>query len=583
MNKKERARKPRWWVLGTLACAMPVIAQQGTDGGASQRQRPAPAATAQAAAGSPGSQALQPCSGVAVEPPASVSLGKSSLVRLNVPVVRMVVGGTPSGRSTAPNAGSVSGSTGQAGSEGLVHPNLNDGVAQVDITLLSPTELFILGRKPGSMNLVLQAADGRCFIRDVLVTVDPDNLQARLMDLMPGETGIRVRAMDGALVLTGQVSDALKLDQVMNLAASLGENRRVVNMMRVAAPQQVMVEVKIAEVSKTLLDRFGIDFARVVSSPGSATVFSGIFGGATGVLGRLSGSLDFRGTGSAAISGALGAVGGTAATPPAPVDLATGAVIPRGGRSTSLGVDAQSRDGLIRVLAEPNIMAISGQAASFLSGGRIFIPVAQTREGGGSAITLEEKEFGIGLKFTPTVLDGARVNLKLTSEVSDLSQTGSPFTTVGGVTSVLPSVSTRRVDTTVQLGDGQSFAIAGLIKNNSTQSISRFPGLGDIPLLGALFRSTEFQKDQTELVFVVTPRLVKPLRTAIVLPTDVHVAPSRSDVWLDGKTEGRRDPAAPPPHRPAEAPLPRAATPPAGTAEASHPETPPQENRNDSP
>ena len=197
------------------------------------------------------------------------------------------------------------------------------------------------------------------------------------------------------------------------------------------------------------------------------------------------------------------------------------------------------------MLAEPNILAISGQSASFLSGGKIFIPVAQSNTAGGTTITLEEKEFGVGLKFMPTVLDGTRVNLKLVSEVSELSQTGSPFTTVGGVTSVLPSITTRRIDTTVQLNDGQSFAIAGLIKNNMTESIKRFPGVGEVPIVGALFRSTEFQQDQTELIFVVTPRLVKPLTTAVVLPTDNHIAPNRADVLFMGKAEGKAKEAAP--------------------------------------
>jgi pilus assembly protein CpaC len=205
-----------------------------------------------------------------------------------------------------------------------------------------------------------------------------------------------------------------------------------------------------------------------------------------------------------------------------------------------LGIDAEKKDGLVRVLAEPNIMAISGQSASFLSGGKIFIPVAQTPQGLGTTITLEEKEFGVGLKFSPTVLDGSRVNLKLVSEVSELSQTGSPFTTVGNVTSILPSLTTRRVDTTVQLNDGQSFAVAGLIRNNVTETLKKFPGLGDVPILGMLFRSSEFQKDQTELVFIVTPRLVKPTATTAALPTDVHVEPSRTDALIMGASEGKR-------------------------------------------
>jgi pilus assembly protein CpaC len=142
------------------------------------------------------------------------------------------------------------------------------------------------------------------------------------------------------------------------------------------------------------------------------------------------------------------------------------------------------------------------------------------------------------------VLGGSRINLKMVSEVSDLSQTGSPFTSVNGVTSVLPSFTVRRADTTVQLNDGQSFVIAGLIKNNSTETIKRFPGLGEVPILGALFRSSEFQTDQTELMFVITPRLVKPLAAVPSLPTDNHVLPSRSEVYLNGSIEGRAAPAS---------------------------------------
>ena len=218
--------------------------------------------------------------------------------------------------------------------------------------------------------------------------------------------------------------------------------------------------------------------------------------------------------------------------------------------STRVTLDGQKDDGLVRVLAEPNIMAISGQHASFLSGGKIFIPVSQTNNFGIPTITLEEKEFGIGVKFTPTVLGGGRVNLKMVSEVSDLSQTGSPFSTVGGVTAVLPSLTVRRADTTVQLNDGQSFVIAGLIKNNVTETIKRFPGLGEVPVLGALARSTEFQNDQTELLFVITPRLVKPLAESPRLPTDNHVVPSRAEVYFNGALESSTPPADAPPPQP---------------------------------
>jgi pilus assembly protein CpaC len=261
-----------------------------------------------------------------------------------------------------------------------------------------------------------------------------------------------------------------------------------------------MLEVKIAEVSKNLLDQLGASVNLTKTASSGLNTYS-------------------------LISNFLSGGGG----------LAQALRIGRG----SITVDAEKQDGLVRVLAEPNIVAISGQSASFLSGGKIFIPVSQDINASGiPKITLEEKEFGVGLKFTPTVLDGGRVNLKLISEVSELSQTGSPFTTLGGFTAILPSMTTRRIDTTVQLGDGQSFVIAGLIKNNMTETLNRFPGLGEVPVMGALFRSTEFQTDQSELMFVVTPRLVKPLATAVALPTDNHIVPSRGGVMLMGTGEG---------------------------------------------
>jgi pilus assembly protein CpaC len=444
---------------------------------------------------------LRKCSATQVEKSSFVTLGKSTVVLLPYDVVRMAVGGGQSGQRAAvaqpapegAPAAAVQASAMRGGQE-------QDGVSEVRITLLAPNELFVLGRKAGSMNVILQDADGRCHLKDIVVTVDPEALQGMLADLMPDERGIKVRAAESRLVLTGEVSDAAVLDQVMSLASSYGDDKKIVNMLRVSGAQQVMLEVKIAEVSKTLLDKLGASVGLNRSRNGGADTFS-----------LLS---DFLSKGGGLVEAM------------------------RIGR-TAVQMDGQKDDGLIRVLAEPNIMAVSGQQASFLSGGKIFIPVSRANAVAGFAtITLEEKEFGIGVKFTPTVLGGSRINLKMVSEVSDLSQTGSPFLTVGGVTSVLPSFSVRRADTTVQLNDGQSFVIAGLIKNNMTETIKRFPGLGEVPVLGALFRSSEFQTDQTELMFVITPRLVKPLAAVPRLPTDNHVPPSRAGVYANGALEG---------------------------------------------
>jgi pilus assembly protein CpaC len=522
------------WVAACVTFGASLAQAQMPSSGATTKSVTRPGASAVAA-----SQALLPCASAVMDSPSYVTLGKSSIIRLSTPIARMLVGGQPSSLTAAPISNLPSPGQARPPAVPMRNPDL-EGVGSVDITLLSPTELFFLGKKAGSMNVILQSPDGRCFIRDIIIAIDPGTLQAKLGELMPEESGIKVRGAENALVLSGLVSDAVKLDHVMRLATSYGDGRKVVNLLRIMTPQQVMLEVKIVEVSKNLLDRFGIDYSRLLSSSGGASVLSGIFGGAPAVLGLLSGSLDFAGNATGAIAGPLGRAGAVIS---APAQVAGAGA--RSGNGTFLGINAQKQDGLIRVLAEPNIMAISGQQAGFNSGGRIYIPVPQGGAAGG-ATTLEEKQFGVILKFTPTVLDGTRVNLKLLSEVSELSQSGASFTTSGGATAVLPTITARTVETTVQLNDGQSFAVAGLIKNNITEVVTRFPGLGDIPLFGALFRSTEFQKSQTELIFVVTPRLVKPLVQAIVLPTDNHVEPNRAEVLLMGVAEGKPKAAAEP-------------------------------------
>ncbi|WP_426072419.1 type II and III secretion system protein family protein [Janthinobacterium sp. DSP2-3-3] len=388
----------------------------------------------------------------------------------------------------------------------------------------SSSQLFVWGLAPGSTNLILWDRQQRPVIVDIEVEIDVEGLQAQLAYVFPGERAVKAGAAGGSIVLSGQVSDSVKASQILEMAqayaqrgageaaapadgaASAAGGVKVINMLSIAAPQQVMLEVKIAEVSKTLVDQLG-----------ASVGISGTRGNWTyGLLSNL-------------LSGnpsQLGAV--------------------HGKNGNGLTLDAQKRDGLVKVLAEPNIMAISGQEASFLAGGKIFIPVAQ--DSTTNKITLEEKEFGIAVKFTPTVLEGGRINLKVAPEVSELNREGIGITTGGGAAAnaVLPAFTTRRTTTTVQLFDGQSFAVGGLIKNNVTTNIKALPFLGEIPVLGALFRSSDFQTDRTELVFIITPHLVKPLDRAldgdIVLPTDAYVAPSRGEFFLQGKMEGAAAP-----------------------------------------
>jgi pilus assembly protein CpaC len=220
-----------------------------------------------------------------------------------------------------------------------------------------------------------------------------------------------------------------------------------------------------------------------------------------------------------------------------------GMIDARKSNGNQIRADAQKQDGLVRILAEPNVMAVSGQEGSFLAGGRIFIPVAQDN----NKVTLEEKEFGVGLRFTPTVLAGGRINLRVSPEVSEVSREGIGITATGLVGgAVLPLITTRRASTTVQLYDGQSFAIGGLIKNNLVTSLKGLPVVGEVPILGALFRSADYQQDRSELVFVVTVHLVKPLPANYALPTDKVSAPGRAEFLFGGKLEGKASAVAAP-------------------------------------
>lgn len=505
MNEKFRttglpSRQPAALLAASLLCGMLLIPP------AQAAPKAARAATPDAARPARTSAGLAPCSATSEAQPVGVTLGKYKVVTLPAPVVRLVRGDAGPGHTGIPSeAASKDGRPPAPAADGRT------GVGDADVMLLSPTQLYLLGKHVGSLNLITQDHNNRCAIMDVVVTMDAGSLQSKFNQIMPEEKNIRVTAAEDSLILSGEVADAVKVQRAMTLAAAYAQEKHLVNLLRSTGSSQVMLEVKVAEVSKTLLDKLGSSVA--ATSGGSGWQYSLLSSFLTNGGGLLEAFKLNKGR---------------------------------------WQIDGEKNDGIVRVLAEPNLMAISGQWASFLSGGKIFIPVAQTNNGGvgGTTITLEEKEFGVGLKFLPTVLEGDRINLKVMSEVSELSQTGSPFTTVGGVTAVLPSMTTRRADTSVQLRDGQSFAIAGLIKNNATESIKRFPGLGEIPLLGALFRSSEFQRDMTELMFIITPRLVKPLPGNYAVPTDNFNEPTRGEFLIGGKLEGSRK-TAPQPNKPA--------------------------------
>ena len=435
------------------------------------------------------------CKGEAAKPAQlALQIGKSSLMRLPEPVQHRSVG--------------------------------NPLVVQA--LMVAPDTLYIAGVDVGTTNMIIQGKSGLCSVLDITVAMDPSALQAMLATAMPDEHDIKVLAASDALVLTGTVSDASAAALAVELASAYvrrplraltvpdkedaaSQNQResqnqggaaaatarVVNMLGVRAPQQVQLEVKIAEVSKSLLDRL---------EGGARWTFS------SGSWGAMLLSNFITGT-------------------------AHGAFVAGKSADRSLSAAAEKQDGLVRVLAEPNVMAISGQEGTFLVGGKFYIPVAQDN----NRVTLEEKEFGVGLRFTPTVLGGGRINLRVAPEVSELSREGIGLSATGfNGTAILPVVTTRRATTTVQLYDGQSFAIGGLIKSNLVANLKGLPVLGELPVLGALFRSADYQQDRTELVFVITAHLVKPLSgNGYSLPTDKVGEPSRAGLMLGGRLEGK--------------------------------------------
>ena len=462
---------------------------------------------ARAPAAAPAAQVLPaaPCGRLDVAPLVQIPVGKSTVIRPVTPIARVLLGNPENARAASPSAkpdGKVDEGVTRAASG-----NTRPGVADVDVLLLGPTEVYLLGKTIGSTNVVIIDRNGACTAFDVVVGMDITALQSAMQQLLPDEKDVQVSAAFDSVVLKGTVSDPEALVRVTDLTnaylrageGGAGKNPRIVNMLQVAAPQQVMLEVKVAEVSRTMLDNLGISLN----------------------LNRIAGSVTW-GIVTAQLQDVFGSIG---------------AVNRKNG--TSASIDGKYDDGAVKILAEPSIVSVSGQEGSFLAGGKVFIPVARTSQNGVSTISLEEKEFGVGLKFTPTVLGGSLINLRVAPEVSELSRTGSPFVTTSGATTVLPSFTTRRAQTTVQLRDGQSIAIAGLIKNNVTENVSRFPFLGELPVLGALFRSSEFQNDRSELVFVITPRLVKALPADYRLPTDNYVPSTRMERLLEGKLEGR--------------------------------------------
>jgi pilus assembly protein CpaC len=342
------------------------------------------------------------------------------------------------------------------------------------------------------------------------VEISPTRFKEILHQVLPSEKDIQVTLTPEGIALSGTVSSATNLSQ----AVTMGETYfpgKVVNLLQVGGIHQVMLEVRVAEISRSLLKRLGVNFS-YISGSGNNLGLS--------LLGSLSslpaGGFPSKGLDvSSAINGILRFMAG--------------------GTTWTFFIDALKEEGLLNILAEPTLITLSGKTANFLAGGEFPIPVPQGT-GAGTTITIEYKPFGVGLSFTPTVLSADKINMQVAPEVSQLDF--SKGVSVGGY--LVPSLSTRRVATVVELADGQSFAIAGLLSHDIREVASKFPVLGEVPVLGSLFRSSNFQKNETELIVIVTPHLVKPLdRSKQPLPTDQYIEPDDFEFYLMGQTEGK--------------------------------------------
>jgi pilus assembly protein CpaC len=369
-----------------------------------------------------------------------------------------------------------------------------------DALVISPRQLYLTGKAVGTTNLTLWGENERVFaMYDLAVSPDLSALKETFHKIFPGED-IRVTATHDAITLFGRISSATKLSQALEVAQTFA-SKKVVNLLQVAGVHQVMLEVRVAEMSRSLTKRLGFNFTVLTS--GSEFGVSQLNG--------LTSFDDFVTTVGASINALF--------------RLQTGGV------TLTSFIDALKEQGLVKILAKPTLVTLSGQEASFLAGGEFPVPVPQERD----TITIEFKTFGVGLSFTPIVLSDQQISLRVAPEVSDLDFSNA----VSFSGFVVPALTTRRASTVIELADGQSFAIAGLLDESVRESISRFPLLGDIPILGALFRSVSFQKNETELVIMVTPHLVKPLHLAQQpLPTDAFIEPNDVALLLLGHLEG---------------------------------------------
>jgi pilus assembly protein CpaC len=382
-----------------------------------------------------------------------------------------------------------------------------------DIVPISDTSVYVLGKKSGTTSLTLYDRANRLIaVVDIAVGPDVMTLKRQLSELLPGDR-ISARMSNESVVLEGVVSNAVVADRAVQIAETYAPGK-VVNLLALGSSQQVMLEVRFAEVKRSALSQLGVSWF-VGSDAGK---LGGAIGGGASITGNGPPKLE-------AITGSFGIVSRT---------------FRAFGENFNVTLDALERKGAITTLAEPTLVALSGETASFLAGGEFPVPVVQNNGGSNNngnntgTFTVEWKPFGVSLAFTPTVLADGVINMVVQPEVSSIDPTASIV--INNLT--IPGLQTRRAKTVVEMRDGESFAMAGLIRKDFQDTIRQVPLLGSIPIIGTLFRSNGFQNEQTELVIIVTPRLVRPVPAgSLKVPTDRVGPPNEADLLLNGRTD----------------------------------------------
>jgi pilus assembly protein CpaC len=399
----------------------------------------------------------------------------------------------------------------------------NPNVADVDVS--NPRQIRLFGKDYGTTTVFVTAANGRViYSTNVRVGQNLTSIDRMMKAAMP-DADIKVITVGQLAILTGTVAAPADVAQAQQIVAALLNpgidvsnpatplKIAVINRLRSATPLQVNLQVKFAEVSKSFVKNIGVRL-KTKDNPGGGF----LFGSDNGNAGTI--TVDPT-TGLKTSNYLVGAQRTTIA--------AAGALL---GTNVLAALDLGETDGQVTTLANPNLTALSGETGSFLAGGEIPIPVSQ----GLGAVSVEYKQYGVSLAYTPTVLADGRISLRVRPEVSQLSSAGA--VTLGGVT--IPALTTRRAETTVELGSGQSLVIGGLLQSGTDNSIDKTPGLGDVPILGSLFRSNAWKRNESELMIVITPYLVRPVNAnEIVLPTDGYKAPDDAGrVFLGRLGEG---------------------------------------------